>query len=233
MTSNKKIIILRPTGGFAEWLHATEVTLRSEIGGAEVPCGTCTACCRSSMFVHIGPDEPETLRRIAPELLFPAPGLPKGHVLMGYNERGHCPMLVDGNCSIYEDRPRTCRDYDCRVLAATGLLSDQEQSDLAQRVQEWAFEYETDDSREKHRLLRETAAFLRERRELFPPGTLPSQPAQLAVPAIIALPVFVEMQSKTTDDASPATDDVIAAAIMRALQSAKNRPDLRGQSKKR
>ena len=36
---------------------------------------------------------------------------------MGYDERGHCPMLVDGDCSIYEHRPRTCRTYDCRVFA--------------------------------------------------------------------------------------------------------------------
>ena len=30
---------------------------------------------------------------------------------MGYDERGHCPMLVDGDCSIYDHRPRTCRMY--------------------------------------------------------------------------------------------------------------------------
>jgi hypothetical protein len=25
-------------------------------------------------------------------------------------------MLVDDRCSIYEDRPRACRTYDCRIL---------------------------------------------------------------------------------------------------------------------
>ena len=30
-------------------------------------------------------------------------------------------MLVDGRCSIYEHRPRTCRTYDCRIFTATGL----------------------------------------------------------------------------------------------------------------
>ena len=88
--------------------------------GSEVPCDGCTACCTSSQFVHIGPDETDTLARIPRRLLFPAPRLPAGHVLMGYDENGHCPMLVDGACSIYEHRPRTCRTYDCRVFPAAG-----------------------------------------------------------------------------------------------------------------
>ncbi len=64
------------------------------------------------MFVHIKPDETQTLRRIPRALLFPAPGLPKGHRVMGYDDRGYCPMLVDDKCSIYEDRPQACRTYD-------------------------------------------------------------------------------------------------------------------------
>ena len=90
-------------------------------GGSDVPCGTCTACCTSSQFVHIEPDERDALAHIPAELLFPAPGRPRGHVLLGYDERGHCPMLVDGACSIYAHRPRTCRTYDCRVFAAAGV----------------------------------------------------------------------------------------------------------------
>ncbi|HET7720760.1 MAG TPA: YkgJ family cysteine cluster protein, partial [Acidimicrobiales bacterium] len=100
-----------PAGRFSTWLVRI---------GVDVPCGTCTACCTSSQFVHIGPDERDTLSRIPKALLFPAPGQPKGHVVMGYDERGHCPMFVDGACSIYEHRPRTCRTYDCRVFPAAG-----------------------------------------------------------------------------------------------------------------
>ncbi len=75
-------------------------------GGTDVPCGTCTACCTSSQFVHIEPDETDTLAHIPADVLFPAPLAPRGHVLLGYDERGHCPMLVDNACSIYEHRPR-------------------------------------------------------------------------------------------------------------------------------
>lgn len=90
--------------------------MRSALRGEQpsaVPCDGCTACCTSSQFVHIEPDERETLRRIPSELLFPAPRMPAGHVLLGYDEHGRCPMLSEQGCSIYEHRPRTCRTYDC------------------------------------------------------------------------------------------------------------------------
>src|SRR5487761_2058332 len=110
-------------GRFSLWLDTFLGALRSG-ETSDVPCGSCTACCTSSQFVHISPDEVETLASIPTELLFPAPRLPRGHVLMGYDEHGHCPMLVAGKCSIYEQRPRTCRSYDCRVFAASVLLFD-------------------------------------------------------------------------------------------------------------
>jgi Fe-S-cluster containining protein len=128
-----------------------QAALRGE-ADAEVPCGNCTACCTSSQFVPIGPDETDTLAHIPAELLFPAPRLPKGHVLLGYDERGHCPMLVDGRCSVYEHRPRTCRTYDCRIFAATGLevdADDPTKDPIARRVTRWHFTFPTDDDRRR------------------------------------------------------------------------------------
>lgn len=34
-------------------------------------------------------------------------------------------MPGEGGCRIYDHRPRTCRSYDCRVFAATGIEPDQ------------------------------------------------------------------------------------------------------------
>ena len=69
---------------------------------------------------------------------------------MGYNEQGHCHMLVDNKCSIYDDRPQTCRDYDCRVFAATGVAVDaKRQPEIAERVAAWVFEHDTVESREE------------------------------------------------------------------------------------
>jgi Fe-S-cluster containining protein len=129
-------------GSFSVWLLGMERALDGE-ADRDVPCGGCTACCTSSQFIHIGPDEVDTLARIPAELRFPAPRLPEGHVVLGYDERGHCPMLVDDACSIYEHRPRACRVYDCRIFAATGVEVDGSQLKIAERASRWEFEFPT------------------------------------------------------------------------------------------
>ena len=145
-------------GGFTEWLTGIQAALRGE-GGVSVPCGTCTACCTSSQFVHVEPDEHETLAHIPVELLFAAPHLPAGHMVMGYDERGHCPMLVDGACSVYEHRPRTCRVYDCRVFSASGVEVDDPAKDaIARRVRRWEFRFPTDQDGADLRSVRAAAA---------------------------------------------------------------------------
>jgi Fe-S-cluster containining protein len=145
-----------PAGDFSAWLSAMVAALREE-AAVEVPCGGCSACCTSSQFVHIGPDETATMAHIPPELLFPAPGRPKGEVLLGYDENGHCPMLVDGRCSIYEHRPRTCRAYDCRIFAATGLdvdAEDDRKEPVARQARRWRFTFPTDDDRRRQAAVR-------------------------------------------------------------------------------
>src|SRR3954468_21156823 len=128
-------------GNFVAWLAEVQAAIAGD-AAADVPCGDCTACCTSSQFVHIGPEEADTLTHIPAELLFPAPRMPRGHVLMGYDERGHCPMLIDGKCSIYEHRPRTCRTYDCRVFAASGIEPDDDDKVLIrERVRRWQFSF--------------------------------------------------------------------------------------------
>ena len=83
-----------PTEGFSAWLDRTRLAQKGD-AGADVPCGNCKACCTSGYFIHIGPEETATLARIPKQLVFRAPGLPKGHVLMGYDESGRCPMFVE------------------------------------------------------------------------------------------------------------------------------------------
>lgn len=148
-------------GDFSSWLSRAEAAIRGE-GTADVPCGSCVACCTSSQFVHIGPDETATLARIPAELLVPAPGMPRGHVVLGYDDAGRCPMLADDGCSIYEDRPRTCRTYDCRVFVAAGVEPDA--PDIAERTRRWRFRYGSDLDRARHDATRAAAASLDETR---------------------------------------------------------------------
>jgi len=128
---------------------------------SNVPCGSCTACCTSSQFIHIAPDEVDPLGVIPRDVLFPAPRLPVGHVLMGYDDNGHCPMLVDGACSIYEHRPRTCRTYDCRAFAASGLeLDDPTKRAINDQVSRWQFQFEDNVDRAELEAVRSAALLL-------------------------------------------------------------------------
>lgn len=171
-------------GGFSAWLAGMERALRGE-GASDVPCGGCTACCTSSQFVHIEPDEEDTLAHIPAELLFPAPRLPRGHVLLGYDENGRCPMLTDGGCSIYEHRPRTCRTYDCRVFPAAGVeLDEDDKLAIARRARRWRFDHPAEVDEIEHEAVRAAARFVREHRGLLPEDAVPANGTQHAVLAV-------------------------------------------------
>jgi Fe-S-cluster containining protein len=149
-----------PAGDFGAWLAGTRAAARGA-ADAVVPCDGCTACCTSSQFVHIGPDEVDTLAHVPPELLVPAPGRPPGHVVLGYDDRGHCPMLRDGRCSIYDHRPRTCRTYDCRVFAATGIHDDEgTKVEITRRVRRWRFDVTGVDDATRLAAVRAAAVYL-------------------------------------------------------------------------
>ncbi len=198
-----------PAGDFGSWLHTTAAVVRHE-READVPCGDCTGCCTSSYFVHIGPDEADTLQRIPPALLFPAPGLADGHVLMGYDERGHCPMLVDGACTIYEHRPRTCREYDCRIFPASGLVPDgPTKVAIRRRTGQWRFRFPTSDDRVRHAAVQGAARFLVAHPECFTSGQAPQRHEDLALAAIHVHEVFLPAPTVEPD----------VATVRAALQS--------------
>lgn len=185
------------SGDFTDWLRGMTSALRGE-GVSDVPCGTCTACCRSSQFVPIGPDEVDTLAHIPRELLFPAPRMPRGHVVLGYDDRGWCPMLRETTdagelrptCSIYQHRPRACRVYDCRVFAAAGIEPDQPA--VAERTRQWSF---TAGAGEQA-AVRAAAAFLARHPQLLP---LHAPAAQRAIAAIEVHDLFLHGSAPAVD----------------------------------
>lgn len=205
-----------PAGDLSAWLDALPGAIAGD-HDADVPCGTCTGCCTSSQFIAIGPDEVDALRLIPVELRFPAPGRPAGHVLLGYDERGHCPMLVDGACRIYEHRPRTCRTYDCRVFPAAGLEPDDAaKAAIAERVRRWRFAHDGADGPIRHEAVRAAAAFIQARTADWPRGTLPSTTTHQAVLATQLHELFL-----ATDPASGALTLVEpdAAAVRTAIDA--------------
>lgn len=208
-------------GRFSEWLDATRKAL-ADNSGIDVPCGDCTGCCRSAYFIHIQPGESDTLAHIPDELLFPAPGLPEGNVLMGYDEQGHCPMLKNNACSIYEHRPQTCRSYDCRIFPATGIqLSGKDKTPISQQVQQWKFNTSNPEAIKHLKAVKKAAAFLQNKSPLFEADALPRNSTQLAIMAIKVYDLFLE-QSEASDD-----DVKMAEAIVKAWKNFENRKEAR------
>jgi hypothetical protein len=202
-----------PAGRFSVWLREVRAAL---VDGREidVPCGACCACCATSHFVHVGPGEAHSLSRIPRAILFPAPGHPPGTLLMGYDRDGRCPMLDGGRCSIYEDRPLTCRTYDCRVFAAAGIDADRDA--ITRQSRRWEFDLSASEDRDQHHAVRAAACFVREHAGCFPGGAVPEEPAQLAVLAVKVFDVFLEAGDAPADSAREASDLRVAEAVMAA-----------------
>ncbi len=202
-----------PAGRFSSWLSQTIEALKN-YETADVPCGDCIGCCSSSYFIHIRAEEKNVLSRVNKNLLFPAPGLPQGHVVMGFNESGKCPMLVNNKCSIYEHRPITCRTYDCRVFTAAGITKCGEDKMLiTQRIQRWKFSFPTDLDKTQHTAIKIARLFLLDNVKSFPKGSIPGNSTQLAILAIKIHKLFLKNDEKgdKTDCAFPDIEAVKAA----------------------
>jgi uncharacterized protein len=182
-----------PAGEFSAWFAEFTAALRGECP-VDVPCAGCTACCASSQFVHVAPEETDTLAHIPGELLFPAPGLPAGHVVLGYDEHGRCPMLRDDGCSIYEHRPEACRTFDFRVFAAAGVDVGEDKVLLAERVERWRFDHPTTVDVQLHEAVRSAARLVVDSAESASNRGAPARPAEIAVRAI----QLVDRQSRSS-----------------------------------
>lgn len=83
-----------------------------------VPCGTCTLCCEK-LSPFLTPEEvasglyPLSLLQPDEEQIRYNPNV--GPIVVLYRKKeGGCGMFIDGKCSIYDYRPKSCRQFDCR-----------------------------------------------------------------------------------------------------------------------
>jgi Fe-S-cluster containining protein len=201
-----------PAGPFTAWLAQMRHALKTS-GGSDVPCGDCNACCRSSYFIHVAADETATLARIPKPLLFAAPGQRDGTRVMGYDASGRCPMLVEQSCSIYADRPRTCRTFDCRVFAAAGIAHDDaDHAPIAVQARRWRFDYADERDSATHAAVRATANFLREHAtELADLGTRTA--TQIAILAVKVYPAVERLNEASKRSGTTAGASEVVAAI--------------------
>ena len=201
-------------GDFSIWLAALRTALINNTG-TDVPCGDCAACCRSSYFIHIHPEEKSTVERIDKRLLFPAPGLPRGHKILGYDETGRCPMFVNHSCSIYEYRPLTCRQYDCRIFAATGISpGEEEKAKVKKQINRWQFSFPEKRDRDWEAALKTTVQFLQEHAKRFQEGIIPENPTRLAVLAIKVCDVFVGVGNIILSDVPEKIREITEASVL-------------------
>jgi hypothetical protein len=122
-------------------------------------------------------------------------------------------MLIENKCSIYEDRPRTCRNYDCRVFAATGLRPSEDSKRLiTERTRHWRFDYPGERDRTEHSAVRAAAKFLREHAGAFR-GGLPGTSTQLALLAIKVYKVFLRYVGLDSAGQKPPASEVVEEII--------------------
>lgn len=178
-----------PPVPFSAWLRSMQAALAEE-APADVACGDCCACCSTSHFIHVRPEERGARARLPRTLLFPAPGLPPGNLVLGYDEAGRCPMLADGLCSIYHHRPIVCRTFDCRIYAATGVAPDREA--IAAQVRRWRFSYPSQVDGGLRDAVLAAVRFMREHPECIPGDAARHQPVRVAVLAIAVHESFLE-----------------------------------------
>jgi len=172
-----------PPVAFGLWLHATIATLGKDVP-ADVPCGSCNACCRTFHQIHLRPGENRARKRLPRAYLSAANGLPPGYLLLGYTETGACPVLVDGRCTVYEDRPLVCRTYDCRMYTATGVEPDR--AEIAAQVRRWRFAYPAPEDRELHEAVLAAVRFIHSERACLPSDAARQQPIRVATLAVYA-----------------------------------------------
>jgi Fe-S-cluster containining protein len=178
----------RPEVPFAVWLRSAVATLEDD-QPAEVPCGECNACCRTHHYIHVRPEEKHARARLPRGSLSPAPGLPPGYLVIGPDDAGCCPLLADGRCTMYDDRPLACRTYDCRMYAATGVSPDR--ADIAEQVRRWRFAYPAPDDCELQAAVLAAARFIREHPESLASDAARRQPIRVATLAVAIHAMFL------------------------------------------
>ncbi len=79
----------------------------------EVPCGACTACCKSNQGLFLHPEQGDDIASYQVQVRVDAEsGSPV--YFLATDEAGACVYLGETGCTIYERRPVLCRTFDCR-----------------------------------------------------------------------------------------------------------------------
>lgn len=100
---------------FLTWLcKAGEVISRNVKGESfSINCKGCTICCERHLNVIVSKEEVNENHKEW-DVEFYEVDQTRGLLRIRKNDKGVCVHLLDGRCQIYDNRPRTCRIFDCR-----------------------------------------------------------------------------------------------------------------------
>lgn len=90
------------------------------ISRADVPCGSCTRCCRGNSIVMLMEHDGDDIDSYQHEYVT-LPGAGYGPILKR-QQNGDCIYLGAGGCTIHDRAPVVCRAFDCRN-AYRGFMS--------------------------------------------------------------------------------------------------------------
>jgi len=82
---------------------------------ADVPCGTCRACCRHELVVLFPEAGDDVESYDAVEIRVDEADGPAIHVLK-HKDNGDCIYLGEHGCTIHHRAPAVCRTFDCRLF---------------------------------------------------------------------------------------------------------------------
>lgn len=82
-----------------------------EANESAVPCNGCTRCCQGDAVRLLPGDDWRLYKTVPHEWM-------KGELMLDHKATGECIYLGDAGCTIHEQKPRMCREMDCRNIAA-------------------------------------------------------------------------------------------------------------------
>jgi hypothetical protein len=143
-------------------------------------------------------------------------------MVLGYDKQGRCPMLVGNKCSIYKDRPGTCRSFDCRIIAASGIMGN-DNNLIAQQARRWKFDLPSKSDRNLLLAVQTAAAFLTKHPECIRDNLSPMDEIQVAALAIKVYDVFINKKISTVRPAGTICDTDIVKEVLKSYKKVEKR----------
>lgn len=103
---------------FIEIVNINLTTVSTDEPEVSVPCGSCNLCC-SILSPYLTPDEISSglypLSLVIPFEDQLQENKDSGPTVVLFKKKdGGCGMFINDKCSIYDIRPKACRQFDCR-----------------------------------------------------------------------------------------------------------------------